>query len=362
MTRLTPETRLDAAPGARHSVGVEPLDLRVGAVDPTGGYREPEAWVWCGSVIRGDDDRYHMFASVWSKSLPFNPYWVSNSRVVRATADRPEGPYRYVEDVLPPRGEAFWDGRMTHNPTIHYADGHYLLFYTGTTYPGPAPDADWQPGWDHPTLIAAHANQRIGLATATSISGPWTRRDAPILAPRPDRWDGLITTNPAPCVLPDGRIRLLYKSVAERGGAMRFGLAAAVRWDAPFHRVQDRPVLEGDADGGIEDGYLWCDDRQFHLLFKDFTGRITGEIGAPALIGSRDAIHWDTTRARRVCSKTLPTLDGRTLRLSALERAQVLFEPGPMPSHLFFAAAEGGTHDTFVGAAETFNLCLPVQR
>ena len=58
---------------------------------------------------------------------------------MRASADKPEGPYRFEEVLLPPRGTEFWDGRMTHNPTIHRWRDNYLLFYIGTTYKGETP-------------------------------------------------------------------------------------------------------------------------------------------------------------------------------------------------------------------------------
>ncbi len=137
-----------------------------------GGFRRDDSWIWCGSVIRGDDGLWHMFASMWTKSVPFNPNWLTNSRVVRATATNPLGPYTYVEDILPPRDGNFWDGKMTHNPTVHRVGNTFLLFYTGTTYDGPIPTATTPViQRDSPLRIQARANQRIGLATAPSPAG-----------------------------------------------------------------------------------------------------------------------------------------------------------------------------------------------
>jgi hypothetical protein len=48
----------------------------------------------------------------------------------------------------------------------------------------------------------ARCNQRIGLATAKSVRDPWIRRDQSILLPMQGEWDGLMTDQPAPCVLP----------------------------------------------------------------------------------------------------------------------------------------------------------------
>ena len=88
-------------------------------------------WVWSGSPAKGEDGRFHLFASRWPKQLTFHPNWVSNSEVVRAVSDTPEGPYAFEEVVLPPR-PGFWDATMTHNPTIHKHGDTWILFYTGT--------------------------------------------------------------------------------------------------------------------------------------------------------------------------------------------------------------------------------------
>lgn len=104
-----------------------------------GGFRQEGYWVWCGSVIRAEDGRYHMFASRWPKYLLFHPSWLSASEVVRAISDTSEGPYLFGEVVLPARGPQFWDGMATHNPHITKQGGIYVLYYTGSTYPFPAP-------------------------------------------------------------------------------------------------------------------------------------------------------------------------------------------------------------------------------
>ncbi|MEG2669703.1 MAG: glycosyl hydrolase family 43, partial [Oscillospiraceae bacterium] len=86
---------------------------------PVGGGFEMEGyWVWCGSVVKGEDDNYHMFASRWSKKYPMHPGWLVASEVVRASSKTPEGPYVFQEVVLPARGAEYWDGRSTHNPHI----------------------------------------------------------------------------------------------------------------------------------------------------------------------------------------------------------------------------------------------------
>jgi len=167
---------------------ITPFRQRLQPAPKQGGYSEPDHWVWCGSVARGEDGRYHMFASRWSKHLPFLPNWMTNSEVVRASADRPEGPYSFEEVVLPPRS-GYWDATMTHNPTIHYHDGTWVLYYIGVRLEVDGSDApiNREATWEE--YVRGFSAKRTGIATAPSIKGPWTRADAPIMQPRADAWD-----------------------------------------------------------------------------------------------------------------------------------------------------------------------------
>ena len=104
-----------------------------------GGFRQPGYWVWCGTVAKGDDGRFHHYASRWPHALPFSPHWLTNSEVVHSVSATPEGPYLFAGVALPPRGASFWDGQMTHNPVVRKIGGKYVLYYTGTTYAGERP-------------------------------------------------------------------------------------------------------------------------------------------------------------------------------------------------------------------------------
>lgn len=97
-----------------------------------GGFRMEGYWVWCGSVVKGEDGKYHMFAARWPKWLPMHPGWLLKSEIVRAVADKVEGPYTYCETVLGARGAQYWDGRMTHNPSIMKVGNKWVLYYIGS--------------------------------------------------------------------------------------------------------------------------------------------------------------------------------------------------------------------------------------
>ncbi len=323
-----------------------------------GGFRREDDWVWCGSVIRDDAGSFHMFASMWTKAVPFNPNWLTNSRVVHAVSDTAAGPYVYKDDVLPPRGREWWDGMMSHNPTIHRSGGKYLLFYTGTAYAGAMP-TDETPVSPQMRL-EARANQRIGLAVADSPNGPWTRPDRPCVDVRARHWDSILTTNPAPCVLADGRILMLYKSTGADDAPIQYGVATAEGWDKPFERLgADEPIAFEKPGVSYEDAYIWHQDGRFRMIFNDMTGTFTGEDHAGAHAQSEDGIRWRLSDPPKAYSRTVKWADGSVSTQGSFERPQLLLQDG-VPSHLFAATADGP--GGFSRASHTWNMVVPLAR
>jgi len=196
-------------------------------------FQHPDWCIWCGSAVRGDDGNYHLFYSRWPSRLGHKA-WVTHSEVARAVAEKPEGPYRHVEVVLPARGEKFWDGSCTHNPTILRVGKKFCLYYMGNYGDGVVQ----QPlNWIH------RNHQRIGVAIADSPAGPWTRFDKPVVDISADNEapDALMTSNPAVCVRPDGGLLMVYKAVATKGKAPFGGpvvhlVATADRPEGPWQK------------------------------------------------------------------------------------------------------------------------------
>lgn len=327
---------------------------RIQAAPLQGGFRMDDHWVWCGSVIKGPDGLYHMFASIWSKDIPFAPNWVTSSRIVRATSTTPEGPYHYVEDVLAPREPEAWDGKMTHNPTIHEHEGTYLLFYTGSTYQADMPNKE-HPNVSEELYKEARQNQRIGLATAPSPTGPWKRYDQAILEPRPGHWDSFMTTNPAPCVRPDGSILLLYKSTSRHRTKIQYGVAHAQQAHGPYERLSEEPIFKGDIS--YEDAYIWFEDGRHHMLFKDMSEHFCDEKDAGAYATSIDGVQWQVAANPKGYSKKVLWDDGSITQQGSFERPQLLIENGK-PTHLFAATSDGT--EGFWDAQNTWNMVRPL--
>jgi hypothetical protein len=343
---------------------ITPFHSRLRPAVRGGGFSMEDYWVWCGSPAKGEDGRYHLFASRWPKTIPFIPNWVSNSEVVRAVSDTPEGPYTFEEVVLPPR-PGYWDATMTHNPTIHKHGDTWVLFYTGTRGIGPdgtdAPPANGIPQNDFARYFL---KKRIGIATAPEITGPWTRRDKPILETNPDGWDVDITSNAAPAIRPDGSVVLVYKSCKDRmighdAVPLKLGVAVADHYEGPYRRARPDPLNEFNGpETDIEDPYIWWQNDHFESIFKDMTGKICGKYHGGIHALSDDGIQWHLADNPLAYSRDILWNDGTSTTQGQFERPQLLIENG-QPTHLF--AATGNGPGGFENVTHSWNMVVPLR-
>ncbi len=331
-----------------------------------GGFAMDGYWVWGGSVIRAEDGRYHMFASRWPADAPF-AHWAVRSEIVRASSDTPEGPFEFEQVVLGARDEVdAFDARVAHNPTIRRCGKTYLLFYTGSTFDGPTPtaadpadpvDRRWQQSWH---------NKRIGLASAASVQGPWTRPAEPILAVNPEGWDSVITSNPAAWVHEDGSVLMLYKSCSQRHdadgrfrGRFRIGAAWADHYTRPFRRLGDRPILRFDhPDAHVEDPFCWHDGRIYRAIMKDMTGVIGGQPQAGIAVESADGRHWRLSDPVQAYSRRVRWDDGTTTTPAKLERPQ-LFVSDSRRGYLYLATCD--SEIDLAHATRTWCMVMPLR-
>jgi len=344
---------------------VIPFQQRLQPALAHGGFSLETHWVWCGSVVKGEDDRYHMFAARWPKEFPFYHGYLAASEVVRASSDTPQGPYHFEEVVLPERGPAFWDGRMTHNPFIVKREDEYLLFYIGTTYERERPDREdmlkmlYAKDSRNGELYPWFHDIRIGMARSTSVFGPWERPDEPTLTNNPDGWDNHIVTNPSVCLSPDGTIMLYYRSTG-----CRLGLAVTDHPDTPFVRYGESPVVDPGAGLRIEDPFVWWEQDHYEMVCKDLTGQITGEFHAAVHLHSPNGTDWSLADPVKAWSRTLPWDHGAETVQASIERPYILFENGE-PAWLFAATADGPgpqhNRPGFTFAENTWNLVRPLR-
>jgi hypothetical protein len=309
-------------------------------LEPLGRILEtPDYFVWCCAPIFDNLGNIHVFYSRWPARLGMGG-WLKGSEIAHAIAKKPEGPYQYVETILAPR-PGFWDATTCHNPHIQLVDGLYCLFYMGNSN-------------------GKTNTKRIGLATAKSIDGPWTRFDRPLLeVGEKGSWDDHCTTNPAFIKDSEGKYRLYYKSwndsaYAHSSGSIRgnrkYGLALADNLFGPYRRIEDNPVVDFSAlDGNkqVEDAYIWLEDGIYRMLMRDM-GFFNHTVGL--YMESNDGIHWSPPKigwlglSEYVREVPAPA---SLKRYGRLERPQLLMKNG-RPAFLF-NAAQGGAYGTSSG-------------
>lgn len=334
------------------------------------GFRMENYWTWDGSIIKGEDERYHMFASRWPKKYPMHPGWLFLSEIVRASSDVIEGPYEFEEVALGPRDKFYFDGRMTHNPSIRKVGNTYLLFYIGVTYMPDLPEDPAQMPMESvehtdPWCREVWQRKRIGLATSKSVFGPWKRSDAPILEPRFGKWDKGTTSNPSPFVMPDGSIYLAYKSGYTTHGTQlsqfNIGLARADSYDSPFERVTDDPIIEHPHPRSfVEDPFLWHADGEFHMIMKDLNGYIVGNKGSGLYTSSKDGIHWTLGDPPLAYTRKLMWSDAGIEEVGQFERPQLLFDNNGTATHLIGATAY--SEGDLQGVTDSWVTVIPMKR
>ncbi|MDR1190820.1 MAG: glycoside hydrolase family protein [Verrucomicrobiales bacterium] len=335
-----------------------PFIDRLLPADPSAGFRMGGYWIWCGSAIKGEDGRYHLFASRWPRTLTFSGHWITNSEIVRAVSDTPAGPYSFADVVLPWRHRRYFDGLMTHNPNIQKFDGKYYLFYIGATYDFdiPTPERQIHEGKysEHRELYRrAWGNKRIGLAVSDSVGGPWRRPDRPLLDTRPGHWDALITSNPSAAVRDDGFTVLIYKSRRDWAAPFQLGIATAPHPAGPYTRAGAGPIFPFD----VEDPFIWWEDGRYHVIMKDFKGALCGEPDGGAYAWSADGRHWQLPADARAYSRTIRWQDGTATTHGNFERPNLLLQDGH-PTHLFAAVSDD--ERPHWQSSGTHNVCIPL--
>lgn len=330
-----------------------------------GGFQMEDFWVWGSSVIKGEDGKYHMYASRWSGFLPFHPGWMIDSEIVHAVSENPEGPYEFEDVALGARGAQYWDGRSCHNPKIVKYKDTYILYYMGSTHPYEdvteenVDQFDLSSKW----CIAARWRKRVGVATSKSPNGPWKRLDTPILDVKPNSYYSFLTSNPSPLIKEDGSVVLMFKGRGYKkdevtNSDMSIGVATAPSYDGEYTVIGKEPLFSMEKFGEVEDPHLWSDDTGFHMVAKDQRGLITGGHGDGLLAHSEDGINWKVDESPKAYTKLIRWDNGKTIKQGQLERPFVFVENGK-PTHIFFATMNGP--GGFSKGTKTWNMVVPLR-
>lgn len=255
-------------------------------------------FVWGGSVIEADG-LFHMFASRWPAESSFPSGYMTQSEIVHAVSDNPIGPYSFQDVVTPTRGEAYWDGQMTHNPSIYRVGDGFVLF--------------------HNACAVNSRVRKVGYVTGPTVNGPWTRLDEPI--PLSDD-----ANNPGACFAQDGSLKLVF-----RDRELKMGIAEASGVDGPY-RVRDFDIMPNVK---LEDAYFYFQDGRHHIVCEDNRAQVSGHERWGAHLVSDDGVtDWQKGTPVVAYTHTVVWDDGTRTTFERRERPQLIFDDQGCVTHL----------------------------
>lgn len=334
------------------------LEIALGEASFESVFVSDTASIWGGSLVKGDDGLYHMYYAYWPKAIGWE--WVNYSVIAHAVSSSPFGPFKHADIALPERGDSYWDGSCTHNPTVHKFDDKYYLYYMGNV-------GDKQivssPGKQKINWVHRN-NQRIGVAVADSPFGPWQRFDKPVLDIThgdSTAHDALMTSNPSVCHMKDGRILMVYKAVGKKcplpfGGPVVHMVAIADAPVGPFVKYPD-PIFTVDGERfPAEDPYIWYQEGKYRAVVKRIKLQSENRTFSLSQYESENGINWVEARYFNVSDRTVKWDDGSQTRFDHLERPQVYIEDGE-PIAILFAADSIDQYNV----RHSFNIQVPVK-
>jgi len=270
------------------------------------GFAMDDYFVWGGSVIKVGEE-YHLFASRWPIKTEFPKGYRAHSEIVRAVAPRATGPYQFQEIVIGKREAGKWDSAMAHNPAIYQTGDTFVLYYIGSD--------------------EGSAYRQIGLATAPSVTGPWTRRDQPLaLGVESD------ANNPSACFESDGSVKLIWRTKD-----LRVCISQAASYPGPYTLVNSNVW----PDAKLEDFFFFRQKDGYHVICEDNVGKVSGHERWGVHLFSEDGITgWKTWPVPVVYDHTIRWTDGGEFIPKRRERPWLLFEKGEI-THLFTAVYDG---------------------
>lgn len=305
---------------------------------------------WGSGIVKGDDGKYHLIYSQMPREHGFFS-WLTDGRVSRAISDNPAGPYKHVGVVLEGRGEGYWDQYTVHCPKVYTFDGKYYIYYMATNSgdrkltPKQLEEAR-RSGWKPDNLRnMLRLNQRIGVAVADSIEGPWKRFDKPLI--EPELPIANIVNNTTVTKRPEGGYLMIVRGdQPDQAKDEIIRMQAVLLADHPLGpwKMQPKPVIK---DYNSEDPEVWYDAerKRYYSLYHAF--------GYMGMITSLDGLNWKRAKHYKVSDKSYTTTEGKTVQVHRYERPTIYHENGkPLVMTAGIKMPDGDTHSLFIPLKE----------
>lgn len=375
------------------SINARPINAEVDGVFLRGPsvLNDSNRFVWGGSVVKGDDNKYHMLYSTWEcgDSTPaFGDSWVLHSKIAYAVSDYPDRDFKFRKIILQGRAlegdSTAWDAQMVHNPHLKKFGDKYYLYYIGSVDSGVQPPGS--KGENLSKRNRVQQSQKIGVIEFDSfedlLSGNFKRSNEPLLSPRTRvkendivnpspagtkaKPDNIIVVNPSVVQRPsDGKFLLYFKgNIYEPQWKGVHGVAISDSPTGPFIAT-DTIVFDVRLDDGkiasAEDPFVWYHKKneKFYAVFKDFSGKITGHEPGLAILESEDGITWLKPESSFFMKKQVILENGDTIKVNRLERPQFLIDENGDPEVIYCACSLVNVNPRKDGAS--FNVHIPLK-
>lgn len=216
---------------------------------------------------------YYLFYSINNTSTG------ADGHIGYATASAITGPYTdHGSAILSPGASGSWDSLRVSEPSVFYHDGTWYMAYMGE-------DTDFAFG----------RSERVGIATASSPTGPWTKAAANPLIDwgAGGEWDDSLTADPF-IWYEDNRWWIWYSGGGNDDGSgsrpWSLGLAYSTSPTTSWTKHASNPIVSHGGAGTWEEKASWrgsvyrASDGTYHVIYGGLNNGLGTAKGGNAVL------------------------------------------------------------------------------
>eukprot|EP00040_Diaphanoeca_grandis_P000352 m.15181 g.15181 ORF g.15181 m.15181 type:complete len:490 (-) comp10471_c0_seq1:134-1603(-) len=294
------------------------------------GLDDPVYSSWGGSVLYNtSDDTWHMFAAVIEQGCGLKA-WRPNSAIGHATSSvGPAGPYLLQRFIKP---------HFAHEPVALWTtDGTIAIYHIGAGTNDTGPHSNYAHNCSHHCTGDGHkwigGGSFVGptsILHSKSFDGPWTSLDIGNCSQLAN-CEHCGDTNPAPILLPDGSVEMMWRTtnVDDCPGQSCMAAGRAPSWRGPY-TWNISNLFANQTTKHIEDAHQWrapsdaANPGSYHAVFhSDVEASCGGAAGGHAY--SLDGIAW-TFSQYNAFGNTVDFENGTTITLRQRERPHLVLD------------------------------------